>query len=379
MMIFMTIQGTPEVQRARPTDGIPAPTTRAVIDLDNDVVSIAEALVNMESVSYNERALADAVEHALLRCEHLTVSRSGNTVVARTSAGRQRRVVIAGHLDTVPRNANLPARNDGEMLYGLGSCDMKGGVAVALRLAGSCADILSDLTFVFYECEEVESAANGLAKLANQQPELLRADLAILMEPSNARVEAGCQGVIDFDITLTGKRAHSARSWQGTNAVEAAAPVLAKLDSFRPRTPVVDGLTYREGLNAVAIHGGIARNVIPDECRISVNFRFAPDRTAQEAITFVHSYFDGHDVTIVDCAPAAAPGLTGTAKSFADAVGAPAQPKLGWTDVARFTQLGVPALNFGPGDPLLAHTQHEHVPIAQLHACEETLRQWLSA
>ncbi|OBC12088.1 succinyl-diaminopimelate desuccinylase [Mycobacterium sp. 852013-50091_SCH5140682] len=347
-------------------------------DLNDDVASIAEALVNVESVSHNEKALADAVEHALYRCNHLAVSRFGNTVVARTSGGRQQRVVLAGHLDTVPLNANLPARNDGELLYGLGSCDMKGGVAVALRLAGNCTDALSDLTFIFYECEEVESAANGLAKLASQHPELLQADLAILMEPSNGQIEAGCQGVIDFDITLTGKRAHSARSWQGINAVEAAGPILAKLDSFRPRTPVVDGLTYREGLNAVAVDGGIARNVIPDECRISVNFRFAPDRSEQGAIDFVHDYFDGYDIAIVDSAPAAPPGLTGSARTFVEAVGRPPQPKLGWTDVARFAQLGVPALNFGPGDPLLAHTQDEHVPLAQLRACEKTLREWLT-
>ncbi|WP_309227812.1 MULTISPECIES: succinyl-diaminopimelate desuccinylase [unclassified Mycolicibacterium] len=349
-----------------------------MIDLDDDVASIAEALVNVESVSHNERALADAVDHALRQREHLTVSRFGNTVVARTSAGRERRVVVAGHLDTVPVNANLPARNDGELLYGLGSCDMKGGVAVALRIAGNCTDALSDLTFIFYDCEEVESSANGLANLARQQPELLHADLAILMEPSNGCVEAGCQGVLDFDITLAGRRAHSARSWQGINAVEAAAPVLDKLGSFRPRTPVVDGLTYREGLNAVAIHGGIARNVIPDECRISVNFRFAPDRTEQEAIDFVHNYFDGYDIAIVDSAPPAAPGLTGSAKSFVEAVDKPARPKLGWTDVARFAQLGVPALNFGPGDPLLAHTRDEHVAIAQLRTCEQTLQKWLT-
>lgn len=297
MMISVAIQNTHEHQRAQSKNciGDPAEEDRAVIDLDDDVVSIAEALVNVESVSHNEKTLADAVEHTLRQRRHLTVSRFGNTVVARTSIGRQRRVVIAGHLDTVPLNANLPARNDGELLYGLGSCDMKGGVAVALRLAGSCADALSDLTFIFYECEEVESTANGLAKLAREQPELLEADLAILMEPSNGHIEAGCQGVIDFDITLTGKRAHSARSWQGINAVEAAAPILAKLDSFRPRTPVIDGLTYHEGLNAVAIHGGIARNVIPDQCRISVNFRFAPDRSEQEAIDFVRNYFDRHD------------------------------------------------------------------------------------
>lgn len=380
MMIFMAIHDTFMKVGARTGNGVhgPAADGRTVLDLDDDVVSIAEALVNVESISHHEKALADAVECALRRHDHLTVSRFGNTVVARTSACRGRRVVVAGHLDTVPLNANLPARNDGELLHGLGSCDMKGGVAVALRIAGSCADALSDLTFIFYECEEVESTANGLAKLAEVRPELLRADLAILMEPSNGQVEAGCQGALDFDIKLTGRRAHSARSWQGINAVETAAPVLAKLNSFRARTPVVDGLTYHEGLNAVAIHGGIARNVIPDECHISVNFRFAPDRSEHDAIDFVHNYFEGHDIVIVDSAPAAPPGLTGTARSFVEAVGKPAQPKLGWTDVARFAQLGVPALNFGPGDPLLAHTRDEHVPLAQLRMCEDTMREWLT-
>jgi succinyl-diaminopimelate desuccinylase len=231
---------------------------------------------------------------------------------------------------------------------------------------------------VFYECEEIEAEFNGLGRLTRQRPDLLAADFAILMEPSNARVEAGCQGTMRVEVVLRGERAHSARSWRGVNAIHAATPVLQRLLAYEPRQPVIDGLRYHEGLNAVGIAGGVAGNVVPDECRISINHRFAPDRSEASAEAHVREVFDGFEVVVLDSAPGALPGLDRpAAAAFVDAVGGAVAPKFGWTDVARFAALGVPAVNFGPGDPMLAHKQEEHVPLADLHSCEDALREWL--
>jgi succinyl-diaminopimelate desuccinylase len=312
--------------------------------------------------------------------DHLEVTRRGHTVVARTNLGHGERVVIAGHLDTVPLNDNLPARREGGLLHGLGTCDMKGGDAVMLRLAAHVPDPNRDLTFIWYEAEEIEAEFNGLHLLAQSHPELMTADFAILMEPSNAVVEAGCQGTLRVDVRTSGERSHSARSWKGDNAIHKAAGILARLQEYDARRPVIDGLEYHEGLNAVFIRGGVAGNVLPDECVVEVNFRFAPDRSEAEAADFVRDFFEGYDVTLTDSAPGALPGLdVPAAKAFVEAVGGEVNPKFGWTDVARFSGLGVPAVNFGPGDPMLAHKQEEHVPVADIERCERTLRTWLGA
>jgi succinyl-diaminopimelate desuccinylase len=349
------------------------------LDLTADVVTLTEQLVNIESVSGNEDEIADAVESELKALAHLEVTRHGNTVVARTHHGHPERVVIAGHLDTVPLNHNLPARRDAENLHGLGTCDMKGGVAVALRIAATMAETNRDITFLFYECEEVEAARNGLKLLGDSHPELLEADFAILMEPSDGLVEAGCQGTMRIDVVTHGERAHSARGWKGVNAIHAAADVLDRLKAYEPRRPVIDGLEYREGLNAVFINGGVAGNVLPDRCTVSVNFRFAPDRSEEQALAHMREVFEGFDILVSDSAPAAMPGLSvPAAAAFVEAVGGLANPKFGWTDVARFSALGIPAVNYGPGDPLLAHKQEELVPIEQLHRVEKQLRDWLT-
>jgi succinyl-diaminopimelate desuccinylase len=351
--------------------------TTGQLDLGTDVVQLTRDLVDIESVSGNEHAIADAVEAVLRELPHLAVERFGNTVVARTDQGRAERVVIAGHLDTVPFNANLPARNDGENLHGLGSCDMKGGVAIALRTA-ALPVTNRDVTYLFYECEEVEGERNGLQLLGQSRPELLQADFAILMEPSDAVVEAGCQGTLRVEVTTRGRRAHSARSWTGVNAIHGAADVLARLNAYEPRRPVIDGLEYHEGLNAVFISGGVAGNVLPDSCTVTVNYRFAPDLSVEEAVAHVRQVFEGYDVEVTDAAPAAMPGLSvPAAAAFVEAVGGTANPKFGWTDVARFSGLGIPAVNFGPGDPHLAHRQDEFVPLAQLVTVEQQLRGWL--
>jgi len=349
------------------------------LDLAADVADLTEQLVNIESVSGNEQAIAEAVESQLRTLSHLEVSRFGNTVVARTHHGHAERVVIAGHIDTVPLNDNLPARRDEKNLHGLGSCDMKGGVAVALRIAATMPVTNRDITFVFYDCEEVEEHRNGLKLLGDSNPELLEADFAILMEPSDAVVEAGCQGTLRVDVTTRGERAHSARSWNGVNAIHAAAAVLDRLTAYEPRRPVIDGLEYREGLNAVFVNGGVAGNVLPDSCTVSVNYRFAPDRSEEEAVAHMHEVFDGFEIEVTDSAPAAMPGLgVPAAAAFVEAVGGTANPKFGWTDVARFSALGIPAVNFGPGNPLLAHKQEEFVPLEHLAQVEEQMRRWLA-
>ena len=348
------------------------------LDLTADVVTVCAQLVDIPSVSRDERQIADAVEEALAPLPHLEVVRRGDTVVARTDLGRAERVVIAGHLDTVPLHDNLPSRDDGTHLHGLGACDMKGGDAVILRLAATVPEPVRDVTYVLYEGEEIESEFNGLGHLAADRPDLLLADFAILMEPSDAVVEAGCQGTMRVDVTTYGERAHSARAWKGVNAIHRAAAVLDRLTAYEPRMPVIDGLTYHEGLNAVGIIGGVAGNVLPDVCTVSVNYRFAPDRSEAEAESYLRSVFEGYDVQVTDSAPGALPGLDRpAARDFVAAVGGVVNPKFGWTDVARFSALGMPAVNFGPGDPMLAHKQEEFVPLEQVRHCERVLARWL--
>lgn len=350
------------------------------LDLQTDVMSLTCALVDIPSESRHEQGLADAVESALRGLPHLTVVRDGDTVVARTDLGRGERVLIGGHLDTVPSSGNLPhTRSDG-YVHGLGSCDMKGGVAVALRLAATVPEPTRDVTYVFYECEEIDARFNGLARLADTRPDLLSADFAILMEPSNASVEAGCQGTLRAQVATSGIRAHSARSWLGHNAIHEAREILQRLNDYEPRTVSVAGLDYREGLNAVGIQGGVAGNVIPDACVVTVNYRFAPARSPAEAEAHVREVFAGFDVEVVDLAPGALPGLElPAARDFVAAVGAAPAPKFGWTDVARFAELGIPAVNFGPGDPSLAHAVDERVRESDVISCEIVLQEWLNA
>jgi succinyl-diaminopimelate desuccinylase len=349
------------------------------LDLASDGAELTASLVDLESVSGTEAALAAAIERALQGLPHLSVHRDGNALVARTSLGRPERVILAGHIDTVPVAGNLPSRREGGLLYGCGSCDMKSGVAVALRLAARLTAPRPDVTYVFYDCEEVEAERNGLLRLSRNSPELLHGDLAVLMEPTGGVIEGGCQGTMRAEVTTHGKRAHSARSWMGQNAIHGAGGILDLLRSYQPRKPVVDGLAYHEGLNAVGISGGVAGNVIPDECVVLVNYRFAPDRSEAEAAAHVREVFAGYQVTITDSAPGARPGLDDpAAAALLAAVPGTPRAKFGWTDVARFSLLGMPALNYGPGDPLLAHSPDEHVPVAQIAEIEATLETWLA-
>ena len=351
----------------------------AILDLSLDAVSLTAALVDIPSVSGTEGPLADAVASALAGLAHLRVRRDGNVVVAHTALGRRQRVLLAGHLDTVPIADNVPSTLDNGRLYGCGTSDMKAGDAVMLRIAGTVVDPAYDLTFVFYDNEEVEAAKNGLRRVAAEHRDWLAADLAVLMEPTSGDVEAGCQGTLRAVVTVDGRRAHSARSWLGQNAIHRAAPVLTRLAEYQPRTVDIDGCEYREGLNAVAIFGGVAGNVVPDLCTVTVNFRFAPDRDREAAESHVRQVFDGFPVDIVDFAGGALPGLSApAAQALIAAAGGVVSAKYGWTDVARFAALGIPAINYGPGDPNLAHTREEHVLADRIRNCEQVLARYLS-
>ncbi|MBT2531961.1 succinyl-diaminopimelate desuccinylase [Arthrobacter sp. ISL-48] len=365
------------------------------LDLSQDVALLTAALMDINSVSGNETELADAVETALRGIPELRVVRDGDSLIARTELGRRERVILAGHLDTVPLPATAGARGTvpsswdsgvpGEgILYGRGATDMKGGVGVQLALAAAMFDGGAaperDVTFVFYDHEEVEAVKSGLGRLVRNHGGLLGGDFAILLEPTDGTVEGGCNGTMRLEATTLGEAAHSARAWMGSNAIHSAAPILARLAAYEPQTVNVDGLGYRESLNAVKIHGGTAGNVIPDRCVVVINYRFAPDKSPDQAEAHVRELLEGFDVVRTDSAAGARPGLNHpAAASFVAAVGAEPKPKYGWTDVARFSELGIPAVNFGPGDPLLAHKDNEHVDADAIRECLRALRSWLTA
>jgi succinyl-diaminopimelate desuccinylase len=353
------------------------------LELHADPVEITATLVDIFSVSGEEAAIAAVVQAALEKqAPHLEVVRNGDAVLARTNLGRPSRVIFAGHLDTVPLNENLPVRRYGsgadEVLHGLGTVDMKGGDAVFLHLAATVLEPRHDVTFIFYDNEEVEATRNGLGRIERELPAWLQGDLAIVGEPSNAVIEAGCQGTMRIELRCTGKRAHTARAWMGENAIHALAESMRLLAAYEPRIVDIDGLTYREGLQAIKISGGVAGNVVPDEAVLTVNHRFAPDRSPEQAEKHLREVFDGYELSVVDLSPGALPGLnTPAAAELVQAAGGQAAAKLGWTDVARFAALGMPAVNFGPGDPTLAHTRQENVGAAEIRQVAKVLSDFL--
>ncbi|WP_353987586.1 succinyl-diaminopimelate desuccinylase [Ruicaihuangia caeni] len=354
-------------------------------DLDPAATSVelTRRMCDIQSVSGGERELADAIERALAPFAHLEVLRDGDAIVARTNLGRGSRVVIAGHIDTVPVNENLPTRfeeHDGrDYLWGRGTVDMKAGCAVHLKLAAELVSPAVDVTWIWYDHEEVSAALNGLGRLADRHPELLRGDFAVLGEPTAAEVEGGCNGTLRVVLRTRGVRAHSARAWVGRNAIHGLADALRLLAEYEPASVEVDGLVYRESLSAVGIAGGIAGNVVPDAAELAINYRFAPDKSAREAEQHLRELFQGYDLTVDDAAEGARPGLDHPlAERFLAAVNATAKPKYGWTDVARFSALGIPAVNYGPGDPLKAHADDERVAVDEIVSCERGLRTWLS-
>lgn len=349
-----------------------------------DLLDLTRRLVDIPSVSHSESAIADYVEEHLRYLSDLSVERVGDNVVARTQKRCARRVVIAGHLDTVPPNGNERARLEGDNLWGLGAADMKAGLAVMLEMASRAAQARDDLSLVFYAAEEVARAHSGLLQLRQQRPELVQADVALICEPTGNAVQAGCQGVIKADITLRGARAHVSRPWTGRNALHRLAPVLAAVAGWPGRCVEIDGCRYVEALQAVGVAGGVASNVVPDEARLELNHRFAPDRDVERAWDWLSELVSGYvgpedSMELRDSAPSAAPGLRDPLlASLVERSGVPVLAKLGWTDVAFFAEQGVPAANFGPGDPELAHTAGEMVTRASIERCVEIMWSALS-
>jgi succinyl-diaminopimelate desuccinylase len=349
----------------------------------DDLLLLTASLVAVPSVSRDEGELADRVERRLAeRAPGLALARVGNSVIASTDLGRDRRVVLGGHLDTVPANGNEAPRLDGDVLHGLGSADMKGGLAVLLRLAEEIAggrEPRVDCTLFFYEGEEIADEFNGLRHVFAEQPDLLAGDFAVLLEPTGGHVEAGCQGTLHLRAHFEGERAHSARPWQGSNAIHAAANVLYRLAGHEADTVTVDGLPYRESLQVVRIEGGVANNVVPDTCTIVVNRRFAPAYSVEEARAQVEALLEGANrIEVVNASPAAPPNLGDPlVAEFVETLALDVEPKLGWTDVARFASRGVPAVNFGPGDPDVAHTAGEHVTREAIEGCYAALSRFL--
>jgi succinyl-diaminopimelate desuccinylase len=347
-----------------------------------DLLARSAELVDIPSVSHDEAAIADRVETLLKAAPWLKVERVANTVVARTDLGRQQRLLLAGHLDTVPPNNNLPARIEGETLSGLGATDMKGGVAVLCELAESELDPLIDVTYVLYECEEVDQRDNGLTLLRDSRPDLLRADAAVLAEPTGGRVEAGCQGTVRVAVTLLGERAHTARPWMGVNAVHRLGAALTLVAGYEERRPVIDGCEFHESLQAVAVEGFVAPNVVPDRARLVLNHRFAPDRDVDDAVASLRELLApaldearGDTIEVESVSHPAPPALDHPLLGgLVEGSGLEPRAKLGWTDVAFFSAIGMPATNFGPGDPLLAHTAREKVSRGELEAVYATLR-----
>ena len=374
-----------------------------------DALSLTRQMIDIPSVSGQEGPLADAVEAALRSAGFgsapaLEILRDGDAVCARTLLGLPQRVVLAGHLDTVPIADNVPGRTeirDGvEVVWGRGSVDMLGGCAAALALAceagpliaaGAHAALTSDVTWIFYDHEEVASHLNGLGRLQRNHPRWLAGDLALLGEPTAAHVEGGCNGTLRVIARFPGRAAHSARAWMGSNAIHAMAPVIERIADYGNPVELVDGLEFRESLSVVRVEGGIANNVIPEAASMTVNYRFAPSKRADDALEWVRSLFEGTDATIEvdDLCEGARPGAASpvaerflaVARRVAAEAGAELglAAKVGWTDVARFTQVGVPAMNFGPGDPLLAHTRDEHAPVSDIVRVHRTLRAFLLA
>ncbi|HVX17230.1 MAG TPA: succinyl-diaminopimelate desuccinylase [Acidimicrobiales bacterium] len=362
----------------------PVPAASAHDPLPCDLLARTAALIDVPSVSRSEAALADLVEAELRAHAWLTVDRVADNVVARTDQGRERRVLLVGHLDTVPANGNERARIDGDTLWGLGAADMKGGLAIQLELARTMAASAIDVTYVFYACEEIEAAANGLGELFRERPELLAGDLALIGEPTAGQLEAGCQGTMRLEATLRGRRAHTARPWMGRNAIHRMGRLLAIVDAYEGRQPDLQGCVYREALQAVAIEGGVAGNVVPDLATVRINHRFAPDRSAVEAEAHVREVLapaleDGDTLEVLDVAAAAPPALDNPLlAAFVGRADLGVVAKLGWTDVARFAARGVPAANFGPGDSTLAHTAEERLEREPLEWTFRVLRALLS-
>ena len=341
------------------------------------------ALVRVDSVSGNESSLAHHVAHVLRSVPNLDVEQIGDNVVARTTGRHATRLLVAGHLDTVPGDATS-AHVDGDVVRGLGACDMKGSLAVMLELATESTPRSVEVTWVFYAREEVARAQSGLLEIAELRPDLLQADAAVLGEPTGGRVEAGCQGTLRVSVTLNGVRAHTARPYTGRNAIHRLGELITRVASYQPRSVTIDGIEFVEQLQVVAVNGGVAANVVPDVATCTLNHRVAPDRTRDDAAATLASFLgdlveDGDSLDVVDWAPASVPALSNPhLVRLVGLTGLEARGKVGWTDVATLSGMGIAATNFGAGDPHLAHRADEFVTLAELDDFARVLHAWIA-
>ncbi len=333
-----------------------------------------------------ERAICDAVQARLAGLSLAApIRRYGESIVVPLTRGTGGpKIALAGHLDTV-RTENGPARIEGDRCHGAGASDMKSGLAVMIELAekaGARVRHGCDLTLVFYAREEGPYAENELGPVLEKDPELGGVDLAVCLEPSDNKLHLGCMGSIHATVTFAGRTAHSARPWEGENAVTKAAPLLAKLSAAQPRVSVVDGLTYRSGTTVTqARDGGRGRNVVPDRFVLNLNHRFAPDRSIEQACDDVKTLVGGAaEVQFVDVYPAAPPNASHPLVKALVAAGVRAvEPKQAWTDVARFAARGIAAVNFGPGENAQAHQKNESTSLALVHEGYAIVERWLDS
>jgi succinyl-diaminopimelate desuccinylase len=338
------------------------------------------ALVDIRSESHAEQQ-ATAHVLATLRAGGVPVRDAGDSCVlaGTTERGERPLVLLAGHLDTVPAQGNWPGRRAHGRVEGLGASDMKGGVAVMLKLALAQPPASVDVGYVFFGREEVPAAEGALQPLLEREPGLREADLAIVLEPTANAVHAGCLGNINARWTFSGRSGHSARPWLADNAIERAARGVLALSSIEPEDVLLDGLRYRQVVSVTTIEAGVARNVIPGNARADVNFRYSPALDPDAAERLLRGWCEPHgELELLSSSRGVRPPLANPlVAGLAEATGAAVQPKQAWTPVADFAQFGIDAVNLGPGDPALAHRVDEHVEIDALVRCHETLEAFL--
>ena len=348
-------------------------------------VALEETLVWLCSIPSpigEEKALCDAVTERLARLPLAApIRRYGDSIVVPyTREGGRPHVALVGHLDTV-RTENGPARLEGDRVFGAGASDMKSGLAVMIVLAETIGRRATcDLTFVFYAREEGPFAENELGPVLAQDPELRSVDLAVCLEPSDNRLHLGCCGALHATVTFQGKTAHSARPWEGDNAIVKAAPLLARLAALTPEEHVIDGHVYRTVTTATLANGGRGRNVVPDAFTLNLNHRFAPDTSIEQAKAAVVALVgEGARVEFTDESPAAMPSASHPLVQALIASGVRSvEPKQAWTDVARFSTLGIPAVNFGPGENAQAHQKNESTATALVFEGYRIFLDWLT-
>lgn len=342
-------------------------------------------LCSIPSPIGEERAICDAVAERLGRVAlGGPLRRYGDSLVVplvrRWEPGRPH-VALVGHFDTV-RTENGPARIEDGRCWGSGAADMKSGLAAMIVLAETLGDVSEcDVTLVFYAREEGPYAENELGRVLDEDPELKSVDLAVCLEPSDNRVQLGCCGSIHATVTFEGKTAHSARPWEGANAVTKAAGLLGRLAALAPEEHQIEDHVYRTVTTVTqAKDGGRGRNVVPDRFTLNLNHRFAPDTTLEDAQRNVAALVgEGGVVTFTDLSPAALPNAKHPLVALLLKAGARGpEPKQAWTDVARFASLGVAAVNFGPGESAQAHQKNESTDLGLVFECYRILRAWLT-